>query len=667
VEGYTATETDDELIAKALSSGGVNALFNRGVTFRDLWEANTDTLAERYPEKNGRQRPYDESDADMALAQHLAFWTGANCERMSRLMQQSALVRDKWDQDQYLARTVQKACSLQESFYSVKTTVATPDGAAKLRGSADQIAWAESIRANKLASATPEQFEALKEEAAAKTWIDAQDMTPQEMVTALTPVNSIGDVYGADPQHLEGEQYLPKDLQTQLFQGCAYVTKENKVYTPCSGLINQETFNSLFGGYEFEMGLRRKDTTKAWDAFLHNTLVKRPRVHGTCFRPREAPSARIKKDGKLYVNTYQPIITPSTPGDASLFLRHLEKLFPDDQDRAIITNYLAALVQHVGCKFQWAPFIQGVPGNGKSLLTFAIQAALGEEYCFTPLAHELDEKYNDWAFNVLFVGVEDVYVPESKQQIIEIIKPMITNNRLSKRGMHSGQTMLDLVCNWILNSNFKEGYRKDRNDRRIAPFFTPQQSETDLIRDGLDWQYFKALRGWLENGGYAVVTYFLQHFDIAPELNPALEEGGQAHRAPVTTSTEEAIATGLGAIEQEILEQVEQGVPGFNGGWISSVALNELLCSINRSNVVPRNRRRQLLQGIGYDYHPGLVDGKATRPIDIDGGKRPRLFVKNGHLSAGLTDGAAIIATYEKAQQADPAHAPTEVKELFSH
>ncbi|MFC6631761.1 hypothetical protein [Microbulbifer taiwanensis] len=87
--------TDEEIIEKACSATSGGAVFGGRATFWDLWTANEDALARAYPSATGDI--YDRSSADAALAQHLAFWTGRNCEAVHRLMWQSALVRDKWN------------------------------------------------------------------------------------------------------------------------------------------------------------------------------------------------------------------------------------------------------------------------------------------------------------------------------------------------------------------------------------------------------------------------------------------------------------------------------------------------------------------------------------------------------------------------------------------
>jgi len=126
-EGDGARADDEELLQIMLQSGQrtAGAFFNdRHVTFADLWNANADALAKRWPSSNGVDS-FDRSEADSALASHLAYWCGGNCERMERFMRRSALVRDKWDSHgSYMERTVLGACA------TVKNR-ATPHGGAK--------------------------------------------------------------------------------------------------------------------------------------------------------------------------------------------------------------------------------------------------------------------------------------------------------------------------------------------------------------------------------------------------------------------------------------------------------------------------------------------------------------------------------------------------------
>lgn len=102
--------TDDaELLQHAYNTVSAAARFGDRATFKQLFEGDADALAKCFPDGGGR--PYDESSADMALAQHLAFWTGRDGPRIERLMRLSGLQRDKWDRPDYLPRTIETACS----------------------------------------------------------------------------------------------------------------------------------------------------------------------------------------------------------------------------------------------------------------------------------------------------------------------------------------------------------------------------------------------------------------------------------------------------------------------------------------------------------------------------------------------------------------------------
>lgn len=49
------------------------------------------------------------SEADLALCNHLAFWTGKDADRIDRLFRQSGLMRDKWEREDYREWTIAKA------------------------------------------------------------------------------------------------------------------------------------------------------------------------------------------------------------------------------------------------------------------------------------------------------------------------------------------------------------------------------------------------------------------------------------------------------------------------------------------------------------------------------------------------------------------------------
>lgn len=579
--------TDDaDLIRRAMQSKSARAAFGSHASFADLWHADPDALAKAFPPDQGGGG-YDASKCDMALLQHLAFWTGKHGTRMEALARQSKLARPKWDErDDYLVNTIVKVCAIQGDVLRDKPVepVAGPQ-----------------------ASQTPGQ-------------------APEQAAVA-------------------GTTFLSPAAQADLFRGCVYITDQHMVLVPGGELLTPERFRVRFGGYTFAMDVANERTVRnAWEAYTESQALRCPKADSTCFRPDRPPAELIEMGGRVLANAWWPIKIPQAEGDVSLFLAHLAKLLPHAHDQQVLLSYMAACVQHKGIKFQWAPLLQGVEGNGKSFFNECLINAVGERYSHSPRADQISAKFNSWVRNKLVIAVEDVYVPDSRMETIEILKPMITATRLPVEPKGVDQLMADVCCNWILNSNHKGALRKTRNDRRFAHLYCLQQEMAHLARDGLNGAYFRKLIGWYRGGGGAAhVNHFLSTYPIPEAYNPAT---GQI--APITSSTEEAIAESLGALEQEVMEAIDTGVTGFRGGWVSSMALKTHLAGA-RGAKLSGNRRRDLLRSLGYDWHPGLQSGQTHNTVMPDGGK-PQLFIRNDHPLRILTNPAEIARAYTQAQ-----------------
>ena len=446
-------------------------------------------------------------------------------------------------------------------------------------------------------------------------------------------------------QPVTGNVYLTPIDQTLFWAGCVYVAEDKRIILPGGFSYDKEGLDAMLGGFVYVLdNENNKTTTSAWDAYTHSRALRNPKVQATSFRPDLAPGAMWIEGKKSYVNSYWPIDIPQREGSAAPFMDHLTKLLPDWRDRQILLSYMAAIVQYPGVKFHWAPLIQGTEGNGKTFFSECIMAAVGREYShLVTNASEITEKYNKWALNKIFIGVEDVFVPRDKQEVMEILKTLTTTSTLEVRGMGQDKVNRRVCGNFILNSNHKDAIRKTSRDRRYCPLFCAQQDEEDLVRDGMTDRYFLNLYRWAERDGYAIVARFLREFKIPEELNPAL----LCQRAPTTTSTLEAIDESKTTLEQEVNAACIEDRPGFRGGWISSHHLTQLVREMG-SRPIARNKLAQIMKDMGYVPHPGLNGGQTNNPVAPDGCK-PRLFITKNHSSLALS-GAAVARAYSEAQ-----------------
>ncbi len=591
--------TDDEdLLRRMMNSRSASASFGGKATFADLWTANIEALSRTYPPSHGSTTGYNESDADSALVQHLAFWTGRNHARIERLMYRSGLVREKFDRKDnqygtYLRRTIMMSCGIQ--------------------------------------------FEVLT------------DKAPEPLAgSVISPAPSITNE-PLRPTLVTGSTFANNEEQLNLFSGCVYIQDQHRVLVPGGVLLKPEQFKVAYGGYSLTMDAENNKTTKdAWEAFTQSQAYRCPRATSTCFKPNKPSGALINVSGQLFANTYWPVDVPRKVGDATPFLNHLAKLIPNERTRLIALSYMAACVQYQGYKFQWALFIQGVQGNGKTLLTRCVVEAIGRRYVHWPKASKLTNQFNGWMVGKTFYAVEDIYVSDHRLDVMEEMKPMITGgDGLEIEGKGVDQYSADICGNFMINANTQSSLIITDKERRYCPIFTAQQVKADLQRDGMTGSYMPDIYNWLRLEGHAIVSELLHTFPIPPEFNPAVEAGGLANVAPITDSTHAAIKASTGGVEQEIQEAIEQGLPGFSGGWVSSIQLDLLLEKIGAARRVPRTKRKEMLEGMGYGYHPAFVDGRVNNNVLPDAGK-PRLFIRNDAPARNIASAIEASQNYEQ-------------------
>lgn len=445
-----------------------------------------------------------------------------------------------------------------------------------------------------------------------------------------------------------GETFLSAAAQAELFKGHIYIVDCHKVLCPGGRLLTADRFKALFGGFTFVMDSRNERVTRnAFEAFTESQILAAPKADTTCFRPMLPYGHIVQEPGRTLANTFWPVVIRRVPGDSGRFLSHVRKLFPAERDFQITMAYLASCTQYPGHKFQWALLLQGVEGNGKTLLSRCVAFALGARYVHWPKAEKLNAHFNAWLVGKLLICVEDVFTSENVD-VFEALKPMITGDCLEIEGKGVDQISADVCCNLILNTNhIVGGLRKTRNDRRLCVLHGAQQSAEDLVRDGMGGHYMADIYTWLKrDDGYAVVAELLHTWPIPPEFDPTK----LCQTAPWTTSTEDAIVAGYGVAEQAVVEAVEQGEVGFRGGWISSTYLDRLLVRIRKDTSVPPNRRKALLATLGYRPVAALAvnRGRTNHPVLPDAA-RPHLFVRDEALVAGLASGA-VGAAYAAAQ-----------------
>ena len=556
---WVGPEDDDTLINLMVASrGSAASVFDGRATVGDLWTGNIEALSRTYPSVSGDV--FDRSSADAALMSHLAFWTGKNTDRMDRLFRRSALMRDKYEKHgnyDYAGHTISGAVANTSNVYKQSEKKA------------------------------PQREVALS---------DSQS----------TPLTETSHKFG---------EIMTVDEQTEFFKGCVYITNEHSVLTPNGNILKPPQFKTVFGGHCFLMSSDgTKPTYNAFEAFTENRVVRFPKVQRTRFKPQLPFGVGVESDG---VNVYMLPDIPTKKGDVSCMLNLLQIILPDERDRTIFLSWIAAVVQYPGVKFLWSPVLQGVEGNGKSIWGEVLYYCIGHEHAWTVEAKKIDADFNSYLTRRVFINVEEMNM-FAKNELMDTLKGLITGTKQAVESKGVDQVMdMDYCANWYFATNHKDAVVKSRNDRRLAVFFTAQQTRADLIASGLlNNDYFPQLWRWLRQGdGFAFMRDFLLNYPIPDEFNPATS----CFMAPETSSTQEAVNFSYGAAEQYVIEACDAETAGFRGGWISTTKVSELFQNVG----IKRSPRKlgSMLEAMGY-----VPVMRATKPLMHENNTKPRLY-----------------------------------------
>ena len=440
--------------------------------------------------------------------------------------------------------------------------------------------------------------------------------------TPAVPTNDFGEILS----HYECKEY---------FKDCYFVEQSGKIFVKSGRYMKSNQFNGRYGGKQFIITSTGKLTDEPWKAALRSTCWTIPKVDHLRFLP-EKPKFKIVYDAleRPGLNTYIPATIDAREGDVSLWLDHVTRILPLQSDRDILMSYLAHCVKFPGYKIPWAPLLQSAEGIGKNVFFEVMQHTLGSMYIYSPSAPELAKsgnKFNAWMSRKLLIMVNEIRVDE-RRELIEILKPMISDKEVEVQSKGVDQDMEDNPANWLFFSNFKDAIPVYINGRRYAIFYSILQSELDIINAGMDEVYFTRLFEWLrDGGGFQAVAYWL--------LNYPIERGGVPMRAPRTSSHAEALAISRSPMELIIAECVADGLAGFRGGYVSTLAV------IMRSKAAgirsPNTRTVQTcLEKMGY-----TAIGRAVRPyIQEDVNNRAEVY---GALATLTLEGYGPAQGYE--------------------
>lgn len=572
---WRGPDDDEELIRRALNArASADVVFGNKAGFPQLWRGE----AER------------ESGHDMALASHLAFWTGCDDERMKRLMLKSGMKRDKWTTHRtYLDITIASAiagCSAvyQEPQRSLGVYQSTPG-----RVSEDVIAPEMTAKVDMMmglisACGTAEEMhnvvvKAIQAIGVPGVFVDKLAGAMRARLTILgapLPLPRCREL--VSPPAIKGA--LSREAPLWVAMHC-YVEDGDYFYNVENG--SKLTAQGFMARYTRVMPQRDNgqfENPVEWALNRWNM----PTVNFAGYRPDQ--STYFSWQGFEYVNSYNP---NSVPVAATSYtqagvdaVRELQQhLFDMCGRRVEVFNqllwWLAHNVQRPGVKVRWSPLIKGAPGDGKSLIAAVLRSAMGGRNVGDTNTSVLMNSggFTDWAAGYALNFIEEIWITgKERYRLYNATKTFITNDIISinAKGARAYQTFN--TTNHIAFSNHNDAIPLESEDRRWFIVFTPWASLADMIRYcGLDpagWSArTKAVDYAIHNLSHELRAWFLS-VDIGAEF----DRNGSA---PITSERGRMLGSTTDDIESIAQSVIAEGAHGVSESVISSSCLTNLL------------------------------------------------------------------------------------------
>lgn len=307
-------------------------------------------------------------------------------------------------------------------------------------------------------------------------------------------------------------------------------------------------------------------------------------------------------------------------GDVAPFLDHMAFLFPNEDDRNLVLDYLALLTQKPAEKVHFALLIRGAQGTGKSWIGNLMEMIIGKPNVVRPSNDEVISKWTSWMEGSQLAIVEEL-MTLGRLEVANRLKPVITDPTIRIEEKNCSIYSIPNKLNFLCFTNHEDALKIEHGDRRWLVVFSPAAKK--------EAAYYDSLFGYLDSGGAAFVKHWLL------QRQTVLNGRGVA---PPTSGKETMRRLSMGDAETYLLELYECGQrpfdfdlvrvedlvgfvpPAFRGrGNLSSKLskfLKEELGAVKHTRYTKRHSNRQPYQLWSLRNHAHWDDVGAAGRID---------------------------------------------------
>lgn len=219
------------------------------------------------------------------------------------------------------------------------------------------------------------------------------------------------------------------------------------------------------------------DAVKAWLASPERRMVKPEQLQFEPGKELEEPC----------INLFDGFEMEPVPGDCKPIIELLQYLCSESADTpegcakvcAWVLRWLALPLQRPGCKMRSALVFHGPQGAGKNLL-FEIVADIYGKYAMVVGQDQLEDKFNDWASQKLFLIGDEVVAKAELFHQKNKLKAFITGQTIQINAKMMPLRTESNHCNVVFLSNDERPLALEPGDRRYLVVWTPPRDERGL-------------------------------------------------------------------------------------------------------------------------------------------------------------------------------------------
>jgi hypothetical protein len=324
--------------------------------------------------------------------------------------------------------------------------------------------------------------------------------------------------------------------------------------------VSRQSFNAIFRHIAcYSIHGVKKPKIEAATSFDENRQAKGARIlKGVTYAAGE--SILCARDGIVYGNRWRDARPVPVAGNVQPWLAHVERMIPDQRERAHVLDVMAFKVQYPNRKINHAVLHGGNPGSGKDTMWAPFFYAVGGDSLKNVSLVRNEEITSQWgyALEAEIMVVNELRQSEAKDRrsLENTLKPLIAAPPEFLSVNRKGLAPYDLVnrLQVIAFSNERVAINLPSDDRRWFVIWSDAKRMTDA--DGA------VVWAWLNAGGKSAVAAWLHQRDVSafnPGASPAMTEAKTI-----------MVEAGMSGAESFLVDLMRQRIGEFSKGVVGA-------------------------------------------------------------------------------------------------